>query len=54
MIVTTCRRNSPHLAVDPALRRQKRAEWNAPQSIPGAGVPAILEMVTAAVNDPRR
>jgi len=31
-----------------------RAEWNAPRSIPGAGVPGILEMVTAAVNDPRR
>jgi hypothetical protein len=26
-----------------------RADWKAPRPIPGAGVPAILEMVSAAV-----
>jgi len=31
-----------------------RADWKAPRSIPGAGVPGILEMVSAAVTDPKR
>ena len=31
-----------------------RANWKAAHSIPGAGVPAILEMVSAAVTDPKR
>jgi hypothetical protein len=31
-----------------------RAEWKAPRSIEGAGVPGVLEMVSAAVADSRR
>ena len=31
-----------------------RAHWKAPRSIPGGGVPGILEMLTAAVADPKR
>ena len=31
-----------------------RADWKAPRSIAGAGVPGILEMVSAAVTDSRR
>jgi CubicO group peptidase (beta-lactamase class C family) len=31
-----------------------RADWKAPRSIEGAGVPGILEMVSAAITDPRR
>jgi CubicO group peptidase (beta-lactamase class C family) len=31
-----------------------RADWKASSSIPGAGVPGILEMVSAAVTDPKR
>ena len=31
-----------------------RADWKAPRPIAGAGVPGILEMVSAAVVEPRR
>ena len=31
-----------------------RADWKAPRAIPGAGVPAILEMVSAAVTNTGR
>lgn len=31
-----------------------RADWKAPRAIPGAGVPGVLEMVSAAVTDSHR
>jgi hypothetical protein len=31
-----------------------RLDWKVPRSIPGVGVPGILEVVSAAVTDPKR
>jgi hypothetical protein len=38
----------------PKKTDNSRADWKAPRSIPGAGIPGIVEMVSAAITDPKR